>query len=112
MAKASAALWRHRPVILYRCVSHRRRYPRGLQPLRHPVSSLSIGELGWTQIVNFVISGCLILAFAIGLWLMLRPSSFWGPLLIGLMGIGLIGSGIFVTDPLNGYPPDTPLIPI
>ena len=35
----------------------------------------------------------------------------WGPLPIGLVGVGLIGSGIFVTDPLNGYPPGTPLIP-
>jgi hypothetical protein len=28
-----------------------------------------------------------------------------------LAGIGLIGAGIFVTDPLNGYPPRTPVIP-
>jgi hypothetical protein len=31
--------------------------------------------------------------------------------LIALVGIGLIGAGIFVTDPLNGYPPGTPRIP-
>ena len=78
-------------------------------PLRHPVSSLALGELGWMQAANFVILGLLLLAFAIGLRLSLRPSSLWGPLLIGLVGIGLIGSGIFVTDPVNGYPPGTPL---
>ena len=32
-------------------------------------------------------------------------------LLIGLVGIGLIGAGFFITDPMNGYPPGTPLMP-
>jgi hypothetical protein len=82
-------------------------------PLRYPISSLSIGEFGWMQRANFIITGLLILAFSIGLRPVLRrPSgSVWGPLLVGLVGIGLIGAGIFVTDPLNGYPPGTPLIP-
>ena len=60
----------------------------------------------------FIITGLLTLAFAIGLRRALRPSgSVWGPALVGLAGIGLIGAGIFVTDPLNGYPLGTPLIP-
>lgn len=82
-------------------------------PMRHPISSLSIGEFGWIQVTSFVITGSLILAFWVELRRMLRqPSgSVWGPRLIGLLGIGLIGAGIFVTDPLNGYPPGTPLIP-
>ena len=81
-------------------------------PLRHPISSLSIGDFGWMQTAIFIITGLLILAFSIGLRRALRPSgSVWGPLLVGLVGIGLVGAGIFVTDPLNGYPPGTPLIP-
>jgi Protein of unknown function (DUF998) len=81
-------------------------------PLRYPISSLSIGDAGWMQIATFIITGLLVLAFAIGLRSALRPSgSLWGPALVGLAGIGLIGAGIFVTDPLNGYPPGTPLIP-
>jgi hypothetical protein len=83
-------------------------------PLRYPISSLSIGEFGWMQRANFIITGLLILAFSVGLRRVLRrPSgSLWGPLLVGLAGIGLIGAGIFVADPLNGYPPGTPRIPI
>ncbi len=89
-------------------------------PLRQPVSSLSIGDLGWMQSANFIISGVLILAFALGLWFVLRrtgdastPSpSTWGPVLIGLVGLGLIGAGIFTCDPMAGYPPGTPLIPV
>jgi hypothetical protein len=82
-------------------------------PMRYAISSLSVGEFGWIQIVNFLITGSLILAFSMELRRALqRPSgSFWGPLLLGLVGIGLIGAGVFVTDPLNGYPPGTPLLP-
>ena len=32
----------------------------------------------------------------------------WGPLLVGLYGLGLIGAGIFVADPALGFPPGTP----
>jgi Protein of unknown function (DUF998) len=81
-------------------------------PLRYPISSLSIGDGGWMQIATFIFTGLLILALAIGLRHALRSSgSVWGPALVGLAGIGLIGAGIFVADPLNGYPPGTPLIP-
>jgi hypothetical protein len=78
--------------------------------LRHPVSSLALGEYGWTQVANFIFAGLLTLAFAIGLWRALRPrgGSPWGPLLIGAYAIGLLGAGIFVTDPVSGYPPGTP----
>jgi Protein of unknown function (DUF998) len=82
-------------------------------PLRHPVSSLSCGDWGWMQRINFVITGLLLFAFAIGLRRILRSSngSVWGPRLIALAGIGLIGAGLFAADPLNGYSPGTPLIP-
>lgn len=79
-------------------------------PLRHPVSSLALGDHGWTQVVNFIVTGLLMLAYAVGLRRALRPGpgSTWGPVLVGLYAIGLIGAGIFVTDPLSGYPPGTP----
>src|SRR5262245_20642224 len=79
-------------------------------PLRHPVSSLALGDFGWMQIANFIIAGLLTLAFAIGLWLMLRSQrgSTWGPLLVAIWGMGLLGAGIFITDPVSGYPPGTP----
>jgi hypothetical protein len=79
-------------------------------PLRHPVSSLELGDLGWTQRVNFIVAGLPTAAFAVGLWRALRPlgGSTWGPLLVGAHAIGLLGAGIFVTDPVSGYPPGTP----
>ena len=79
-------------------------------PLRHPVSSLAFGDSGWTQRTNFLITGLLTLAFAVGLRRALRTlgGSTWGPLLVGAYAIGLLGAGIFVADPMNGYPPGTP----
>jgi hypothetical membrane protein len=70
------------------------------------VSSLSLGEGGWMQITNFIVCGALVFGFAIGLRRVLRTGrgSTWGPILLGLVGLGLIGAGIFVTDPGLGYP--------
>src|ERR671919_1019162 len=78
-------------------------------PLRHPVSSLALGEFGWTQVANFIVTGLLTLAFAVGLRRALRQlgGSTWGPLLIAAYAVGRIGAGIFLTDPVSGYPPGT-----
>ena len=77
---------------------------------RHPLSLLSLGELGWIQIANFVVAGLLTVAFAVGLRRMLHPGrgARWGPLLIGVYGVGLIGGGVFVTDAGAGFPPGAP----
>jgi hypothetical protein len=78
-----------------------------------PVSSLSIGEAGWTQMTNFMVCGALVFCFAIGLRRVLRTGrgSIWGPILLGIFGLCLIGAGIFVTDPGPGYPPGASTTP-
>lgn len=82
----------------------------GFDPRVHPLSMLSLGELGWIQITNFVATGLLNVAFAVGLRRALHPGpgGIWGPLLIGAYGIGLVGAGVFVSDPAWGYPPGAP----
>jgi hypothetical protein len=84
----------------------------GYDSFRFPISSLAIGSHGWIQRINFIVSGLCIFLFAIGLRMNLRYSraSVSGPLLIALVAIGLIGAGIFSTDPLFGYPNTMPLI--
>jgi hypothetical protein len=79
-------------------------------PLRHPVSSLALGNFGWTQVANFIVVGLLTLAFAVGLYrgLQVFGGSRWGPVLIGAYAVGLLGAGVFLTDPVSGYPPGTP----
>ena len=82
----------------------------GFDLTRHAWSLLENGELGWIQISNLIVSGLLTLACAIGMWRLLRPGrgGTWGPLLVGLYGLGLIGAGIFTADPALGFPPGTP----
>jgi Protein of unknown function (DUF998) len=77
---------------------------------RHPLSLLSLGELGWIQIANFVVAGLLSVAFAVGLRRVLQSGrgSRWGPLLVGAYGVGLIMGGVFVTDAGAGFPPGAP----
>jgi len=80
-------------------------------PLRNSISTLELGSaFGWIQSLNFIVASLLTLAFAIGVRRVLRLEmrSIWGPLLIGLWAVGLMGAGIFVTDPDIGYPPRTP----
>jgi Protein of unknown function (DUF998) len=72
-----------------------------------PDSSLELGAGGWIQITNYIVTGALLVGFAIGLRRVLRTGrgSTWGPILLGIYGLTFIGAGIFVTDPVLGYPP-------
>jgi len=79
----------------------------GYNPLMAPVSSLAIGPLGWIQILTFFITGSLLILFAYGLLKEREKEekgvSKWGPILIMICGIGLIGAGCFTTDTIQGY---------
>src|SRR5262249_5560348 len=63
---------------------------------RHALSLLSNGEWGWVNIALFVTSGLLTIAGAIGMRAAMRgsPGGRWGPLLIGVYGLGLVSAGI------------------
>jgi hypothetical protein len=82
----------------------------GFEFHRHPVSMLALGEFGWIQIANFVVTGALFVACAFGMRRVLHPGrgGTWGPWLIGLFGAALIGGGVFLSDPALGFPPGTP----
>jgi Protein of unknown function (DUF998) len=85
----------------------------GFDITRHPASVLSNGDLGWIQVANFFVCGGLLIAGAIGMRRVLRtgPGRTWGPILIGLVGVGMILAAIFIADPVDGFPPGTPLGP-
>ena len=82
----------------------------GFDVSKHALSLMSNGDLGWIQIANFIVTGALVIAFAIGLRRLLAGSKAgtFGPLLIAIYGIGLIGAEIFSADPALGFPPGTP----
>jgi hypothetical protein len=85
----------------------------GFDITRHPASVLSNGDLGWIQVANFLVCGGLVMAAAIGMRRALRTGRgrMWGPILIGLVGLGMILAAIFTADPVDGFPPGTPLGP-
>jgi hypothetical protein len=82
----------------------------GFDVVRDPISLLSLGNLGWIQVTDFVGSGLLFLAAAVGVRRALHPGrgGTWGPLLIAGFGLGLIVAGVFRTDAAFGFPPGTP----
>jgi hypothetical protein len=82
----------------------------GFDLSRHDVSLLSNGDWGWVQIANFCLTGAMVIACAIGVRRALRgqPSGTWGPRLLALYGLGLIAAGVFVADPMNGFPAGAP----
>ncbi len=82
----------------------------GFDPIYHPVSLLSLGSMGWVQIVNFVATGALLVACAVGMRRVLHPGrgGSWGPRLLAANGVGLLVAGIVVTDAGAGFPPGAP----
>lgn len=77
----------------------------GYDSVRLPVSLVSTGEDGWRQVVNFIVDGLLLLGFAIGLYRAFgqrgTPAEL-GPLLLRVFALGVIGAGVFGTDPGAG----------
>jgi hypothetical protein len=72
---------------------------------RCAVSSLARGRAGWLQRANFMLTGALYCIAARGLARSPRQAvGPWAvPALIFGAGAGLVGSGLFVTDPVAGF---------
>ncbi|MFC9659842.1 DUF998 domain-containing protein [Nocardia sp. NPDC127606] len=71
-----------------------------------PDSNLELGPGGWMQITNYIVTGTLLLAFAIGTRRLLRTGrgSTWGPILLGIYGFTFFAIGPILPDPSLGYP--------
>src|SRR5918995_7405892 len=72
----------------------------------HPISALAAGPSGWVQNVNFLVFGLLMIAYAVGLHLGVRPSraGVVGFAFLVLSGIGLIWGGVFrATDATGAF---------
>jgi hypothetical membrane protein len=78
----------------------------GYEPLRNTISELSLGPRGWIQTANFLIFGILFAIFTRGLKASLddsRPARL-GTALLSVIGIGVMGSGLFRAEP---WPPSS-----
>lgn len=76
----------------------------GFDFTRHPWSLLANGELGWIQIANFMVTGLMTIALAVGLG---RVHGAWAARLIGAYGVSLVAAGAFRADPAMGFPAGT-----
>ncbi|MDV3221039.1 DUF998 domain-containing protein [Intrasporangium sp.] len=82
----------------------------GFDASRHQWSLLANGDLGWVQVTNFLLTGLMLTAFAVGLGRALAGGvgSRWAPRLAGLFGLSMVVAGVFRADPALGFPVGTP----
>jgi hypothetical membrane protein len=78
----------------------------GFDLARHPWSVLENGPWGWIQSANLVLTGAMVVAFALGVRRALGPG--WAPRLLALYGGTLAAAGIFTADPVAGFPAGSP----
>ncbi|MFI9593908.1 DUF998 domain-containing protein [Nonomuraea sp. NPDC052265] len=81
----------------------------GFDIIRHPLSQLSTGSLGWLQVADFLVVGALVIAGSYGL--RRATAGRWLPRLLLVNGIGMISAGIFRMDAGDGFPVGTPAGP-
>ena len=86
----------------------------GFDITRHPISQLATGELGWIQIVTFVLAGLGGAALAVGLKRTITEGAGRRalPVLVAIFGVGLVAAGLLPMDPENGFPAGTPEGPV
>lgn len=82
----------------------------GFDLRRHDLSLLANGPLGWIQIATLVLTGLMTVAAAIGVSRALEDRG-WAPRLLAGYGLALVAAGIFVADPMDGFPVGTPAGP-
>lgn len=85
----------------------------GFDLLRHPLSVLANGPGGWIQTANFLLTGLMVIVAAVGFQRVLGPKSravtvTW---FLGGFGASMVLAAFFPADPVDGFPPGTPLGP-
>ena len=61
---------------------------------------------GWIQSANLILTGAMVLAFAVGL--ARSAPSRWAPRLVAVFGVAMIVAGLLTADPMDGYPVGVP----
>jgi hypothetical membrane protein len=80
----------------------------GFDFARHALSHLANGAGGWVQTANFILSGLMVIAAAVGFSRALRPQSRAASWILGTFGASLLAAAVFPADPVDGFPPGTP----
>ena len=83
----------------------------GFDFARHPLSVLANGPGGWIQTANFVVTGLLVVAAAVGFQRVLRATSRATSIFLGAFGVSMLVAAVCPADPMDGFPVGTPLGP-
>src|SRR5262245_35866182 len=81
----------------------------GFSFARHPLSVLANGQYGWIQTANFAFTGLMVIAAAVGIKRALGPKSKLLVGFLGAYGAAVFLASFFPADPVDGFPPGTPL---
>src|SRR5215813_9861470 len=76
----------------------------GFDLARHPLSVLANGPGGWVQTANFVLTGLMVVAAAVGFGCALGPKSRGVSWFLAGFGVAMIVAAIFPADPIDGFP--------
>ncbi|MET0736399.1 MAG: DUF998 domain-containing protein [Microbacterium sp.] len=77
----------------------------GFDLASHALSLLMLGEWGWMQRLNLILSALMVLAAAYGFLRAIRNGRGLAiAVLVGVFGVCLILSAIFPPDPVDGFP--------
>jgi hypothetical protein len=79
----------------------------GFDLARHPLSLLANGPGGWVQTANFVLTGLMVVAAAVGFGRVMGPKSRAVTWFLGAFGAAMIVAALFPADPVDGFPPGT-----
>ncbi|ONI69210.1 hypothetical protein BWI15_21575 [Kribbella sp. ALI-6-A] len=77
----------------------------GFDPTKHAGSMLTLGNHGWIQTANFIVTGILVILGAIGLRQVIGKKA---ASLLAVFGAGTALAGVFLPDPALGFPLGTP----
>lgn len=80
----------------------------GFDLMRHPLSLLANGPGGWVQTANFVLSGLMVIAAAVGFARVLGSGSRAATWFLGAFGASMLVAAVFPADPVDGFPVGTP----
>ncbi|MFI1282648.1 DUF998 domain-containing protein [Streptomyces sp. NPDC020858] len=77
---------------------------------RNAISQLALGDLGWIQVANFLLTGALVIAGAVGMGRTLHgvPGGAWAARLVAVFGASFLAAAAFPADAGAGFPVGAP----
>lgn len=76
----------------------------GFDLTRHALSLLTVGEGGWLQVLNFVLTGTMVIIAGWGLLRAIKGPGRGSGVAVIVAGAAIVLAGVFRPDPVAGFP--------